>query len=270
MGDRSIDRLLASGAVEALYPGLFIVRGAPLSYEMRLWAAVLATGGVLGFATAAHLWGFTEQAPRQIHVVIARQLHLQRRLGVRTHRHGPQPVTRDRRHGLPVTSRTATLLDYISRMCLSDAVTVADRAIQRGWLQAADIDRRLRREPGRTGNGRLRQLAGVVGDGAAAQSERLLHRLLRHSGLGGWQANYDVWRGGELIAVVDVAFARLLLAIEVDGWAFHHQPDRFQRDRRRQNQLVTMGWTVLRFTWADLVERPGYVVATIRAHSKSR
>ena len=29
-----------------------------------------------------------------------------------------------------------------------------------------------------------------------------------------------------------------------------------------QNGLVLRGWTVLRFTWADVVERPDYVVAT--------
>jgi very-short-patch-repair endonuclease len=40
------------------------------------------------------------------------------------------------------------------------------------------------------------------------------------------------------------------VAVEIDGFAFHHAPDRFQRDRTRQNALVGLGWTVLRFTWA--------------------
>jgi very-short-patch-repair endonuclease len=263
--DRSIDTMIDSGAIEPLHPGLFVVRGAPLSYEARLWAAVLVTGGILGFATAAHMWGITDDIPDQVHVIIPRGLHLQRRLDIRTHRHLPQPVTRDRRHGLPVTSRTATLLDYVGRLSPGEATRVADRAAQRGWLRAADVDRRLRQQSGRTGNTRLRQVADAMGDGAAAHSERVLHRLLRQAGLPGWVANHDVWCGGDLVCVVDVAFPELRIAIEVDGWAFHHQPDRFQRDRVRQNQLVMLGWTILRFTWADLVERPGYVVATIRA-----
>jgi very-short-patch-repair endonuclease len=50
----------------------------------------------------------------------------------------------------------------------------------------------------------------------------------------------------------------------VDGMAHHVDVDRSRRDRARQNDLVGLGWTVLRFTWADLVERPGYVTATIR------
>ena len=41
--------------------------------------------------------------------------------------------------------------------------------------------------------------------------------------------------------------------------------DRFQRDRTKSNELVRRGWTVLRFTWTDLVERPARVVATITA-----
>ena len=44
---------------------------------------------------------------------------------------------------------------------------------------------------------------------------------------------------------------------EIDGRAFHSDADRFQRDRTRQNRLVGAGWTVLRFTWNDLRDRPG-------------
>ena len=68
---------------------------------------------------------------------------------------------------------------------------------------------------------------------------------------------------GRVVAVLDIAFPLVLLAIEIDGWAWHSDPERFQDDRRRQNALVAAGWTVLRFTWADLIERPEQVVATV-------
>jgi very-short-patch-repair endonuclease len=61
-----------------------------------------------------------------------------------------------------------------------------------------------------------------------------------------------------------VAIPRLMVAIEVDGMAYHVDVERFQRDRTRQNALVDLGWTVLRFTWADLTDRPGYVAGAIR------
>jgi len=70
-----------------------------------------------------------------------------------------------------------------------------------------------------------------------------------------------VWDGYALLARIDFAFPDRRLAIELDGYGPHAH--RFQRDRSRQNGLVLMGWTVLRFTWADVVERPAYVVAAL-------
>ena len=53
------------------------------------------------------------------------------------------------------------------------------------------------------------------------------------------------------------------VAVEVDGWAWHSDVERFREDRRRQNALVLAGWTVLRFTWDDLMRRPETVVGQI-------
>lgn len=142
---------------------------------------------------------------------------------------------------------------------------MADRALQRGWITRADLTERLCRFPHRRGNPQLRQLLDTIGDGAAAESERRLHRILRAHGFTGWRPNVPVWIDDVLVAVVDIAFRRARVAIEVDGMAHHVDVDRFRRDRSRQNRLVTAGWTVLRFTWADLTENPEYVVRTIRA-----
>lgn len=76
----------------------------------------------------------------------------------------------------------------------------------------------------------------------------------------GWHSHYRV-DGFEL----DIAFPDRHVAVEVDGWAWHHSPRSFQSDRSRQNALVLAGWTVLRFTWADLNERPRQVIHDIRA-----
>jgi hypothetical protein len=75
-----------------------------------------------------------------------------------------------------------------------------------------------------------------------------------------------IWSAaGKLEYWIDDAFGARRLAVEVDGWAWHSDVDRFAQDRRRQNALVLAGWTVLRFTWHDLMSRPQAVVAEIRA-----
>lgn len=262
--------LVSSGALEPIWRGVYLVRGAPHSYAAQLWSAVLSSNGVLGFGTAAHLWGAVDEQPPRIDVIVARSLHQWRRPDVRIHRIDVPPWAIARRQGLPVTSRAETLLDHIGRLPRGQSFRLADRAIQVGWLAPDDFARRVRQQPGRTGNRRMRELSQVVGDRAAAHSERVLHRLLRRAGLPDFEANYDVWAAGALVAVVDVAFPQSRVAVEIDGFAFHHAPDRFQRDRTRQNALVGLGWTVLRFTWADVIEQPDYVIATIRRHLRDR
>lgn len=88
----------------------------------------------------------------------------------------------------------------------------------------------------------------------------MLLRLLRRSGLVGIRRGYRV-RGYEL----DVAVPSARVAVEVDGWAWHHAADRFTHDRVRQNVLVADGWTVLRYTWHQLHDDPDRVVAEITA-----
>jgi very-short-patch-repair endonuclease len=92
----------------------------------------------------------------------------------------------------------------------------------------------------------------------------VLLSLLRRSGVTGGQANIEIRDSRGVIGVADVAFKAARLVVELDGWAFHTTPERFQRDRERQNRLVAAGWTVLRFTWRDLIERPDYVMASVR------
>jgi REase_MTES_1575 len=260
----SVRRLLGNGGLTPVHHGVHLVRGAPLSYEARTWAAVLATGGVVGFASAAHLWGIIDRPPSRINVIAARGPHIHTPTGVRLHRIDLRAGCTERRHGLPITTRLTTVLDYLGRLRPDAADDFADRAIQQGWLERHDLEYRFRSQPGRTGNVTLRRVFDQTSDRAAARSERIVHGLLRRAGITDWVANYDVWHEGRLLGVIDIALVELRIAIEVDGWAFHSASDRFQRDRTKDNALSVVGWKVVRFTWADITQRPGHVVNTVR------
>ena len=93
----------------------------------------------------------------------------------------------------------------------------------------------------------LRQAA----DWACSHAERVFHRLLQGARIGDWVANHLVVLSG-IDYWIDVAFEECRLAIEVDGWAWHSDVDRFVHDWCRQNALVLAGWTVLRFTGHEL------------------
>jgi hypothetical protein len=48
---------------------------------------------------------------------------------------------------------------------------------------------------------------------------------------------------------IDVAQPGVLLAHETDGWDAHRTRSAFYIDRARANDLVSIGWTVLRYTY---------------------
>jgi len=81
--------------------------------------------------------------------------------------------------------------------------------------------------------------------------------------INGWTANHEVRLAGRQY-FIDIAFPHARLAVEVDGRLHEDDPDVFENDRLRQNDLVGAGWRVLRFTYRMLVKHPEYVIAVIR------
>ena len=61
----------------------------------------------------------------------------------------------------------------------------------------------------------------------------------------------------------DLAWPDRRVLVEFDG-DVHRDRRVFVKDLRRQNLLVLAGWTVLRFSSADVLGRPEYVVAAVR------
>ncbi|MDQ2837247.1 MAG: DUF559 domain-containing protein [Actinomycetota bacterium] len=242
--------------------GVYRVTPAPASFDAALWVAVLATGGVLYGSTAAYLWGMVGEHRGPIRIAIARHQRAVAPAGVSMLRRDLAPGAIDSRWRLPVTVRRLAAIDHLVSLPLAEATSFADRALQQGWVGYPDLRDRLR-APAR-GNVLLRRVLGTLTEGAEAESERLLHRLLREHRITGWVANHRVLVNGVLRARIDVALIEQRIAIEVDGFAYHSARGRYQQDRTRQNLLMMLGWTVLRFTWEDLTIRPDYVLATVR------
>lgn len=61
----------------------------------------------------------------------------------------------------------------------------------------------------------------------------------------------------------DDAYPAGRLAIEWDSRAWHLQRTAMEADRRRDRVAASHGWTVVRFTWHDIEERPSEIVSTL-------
>ena len=71
----------------------------------------------------------------------------------------------------------------------------------------------------------------------------------------------DFCADGVFVAEVDFAYPDVWLAIEADGYEFHSSRKQWENDRVRQNELVALGWSVLRTTKRQVPEHPQAFVA---------
>jgi REase_MTES_1575/Transcriptional regulator, AbiEi antitoxin len=258
-----IQRRIRAGEWQQILGSSLAVAGLVITPQVRDRAAQLVVpNSILAGPSAARTWQVS--VPDERPYLYVGRSGGSRLPGVRLLYETPDRRDVSLYQGLPTMSRQTAVVDCLRILPEPAALALADRAFQQRWLALEDLVARAQARVGLPGAPQLRRLVGKVSGGARSAAERLLHKLFRQSGPTGWDANAEIRDSAGVIGVVDVAFRRVRLVIEIDGWAFHSTPERFQRDRQRQSRLTAAGWTVLRFTWRDLTERPEQVVETVR------
>lgn len=239
-------------------PGVYFVDDRPFTDRSRVRAAVWGFGDTAAASGLAAAWwlNLTHFAPVVVEVTVPRNSNGRAREGCRLRRRDLRPCDVVERDGLRVTALPLTAIEAAVRR--GGGPKLMDNALQRHTdlrkLWAAHL-----RNKGRYGSPAARRLLQAADNGTKSHAERLFARLLKQAGITGWKANQMVV-GYE----VDFLFQDAKLVIEVDGFAFHTDPEAFERDRRKQNALILAGYQVLRFTWLDLTEYPERVIALLK------
>jgi very-short-patch-repair endonuclease len=269
LGPSRKQRWVAERRLLSVQPGVFRVAGSPETWHQALLAAALSADAIVSHRSAAELWGLIQPAG-YIDVSVTPPNHPRLRPPAIAHRIiDLHPELAVERMGLRLTDPTRTIIDlglvlptWAVKDCLSRGITTK-------LFEVGEVERlrdALGRQ-GRNGTGVVREVLEerllTVGDEESLLERRFLD-LMRRYGLPPHSFQFEVWHAGRFIGRVDAAYPDRKLAIEVDGFAHHSSPDAFQRDRTRQNRLVALGWTVLRFTWHDVVHRPAMVAQQIR------
>jgi very-short-patch-repair endonuclease len=254
----AVDRLLARRRWRPLHPRVYLAPGHHRGTEARVRAAVLWAGeGAVLSGLAASWWhGMVQDAPVAVGVTVARRRRPATRPGVtvRCRSLAAEDVTMWR--GVAVTGRPLSVLEAAVESGSGGGVLL-DRALQR-WVRYPAVHEAYRRSLGSPGSATAGRLLVAAAERAEPATRRLLQRMLRDAGISGWRPGSAV---GE--QAMDIAFPASRVAIEVTGWAWHADGDRARRDALRRDALARQCWTVLRYSWHDLVQRPGAVVAEI-------
>ena len=268
LSGQAVDRRVRSGRLHLLYRGVYAVGHRVLTVEGRWMAAVLATGAVLSHVSAAAAWELRPAGAGAIHVTVPGDPGRARRAGIRTHRSAtltPDDTTTHR--GIPITTPIRTVIDLATTFNGRPLEHALDLAEQRGLVDFAELRKAIEAHPTRPGSPSLQAMLSRYTAGSTVTRSELEERFLAlcdDHGLPRPNVNTRI-EGTE----VDFVWRDRRLIVEVDGYAYHRSPSAFEADRARDVALTVAGWTVLRFTWAQITTRPGWVAEAIRRHLAS-
>jgi hypothetical protein len=227
----------------------------------RAMRGVLIAGrsAVASLWTAAELHGLDAPRDTQVHVVVrsSRRIHQQARdIYVHRTRFLPAPHVVSI-HSVPATSLPRTIVDCAQHLDHWSALRVLDSA-----SASAAVWRSIHLTCEELSNGRagVRAIAAATApDGVArlrSRFERTAQDLLQTYNLPAGEWNVTISDSHGRIREVDLCYPDARLIVEFDGLRFHTRRDAARRDRATDRRLQLAGWTVLRFTWEEIVFRP--------------
>jgi hypothetical protein len=266
MTRHAVQARIGAGRWQRVHVGVYLTHSGPPARESLLWAAVLAvkSGAVLCHQTAAELHGLVDgRNDGVVHLMVPRGRPAAPMKGVAIHYSRRAQTARHPALQPPRTRLEDTVLD------LAEAEPTATGAV--GWILTACASRRttpdrlLRAMDGRLRMRRRTMLLAALGDARAGVASLLehgyLHRVERPHGLPAGVRQRRTRTGGTW-RYEDVRYEAYGVIVELDGRGSHPEGQRW-RDVRRDNVSAANGLVTLRYTYADVMERPCQVADEI-------
>ena len=270
---RTLGSWVAAGRLVRLRPGVFALPETAGQWRIRLAAALAGREGVAGSATALALWDVAEHPPGPVHVTVEPTCSARGSRGVVVHRSPDAYADRHRVVGLPVSAVERAVVDAWGSpagLRRSDVRAAAIMAVRRRLCSPADLACELARRPRLAGRAELAGLVGLLADGCQSELEIWgCLQVLRAPGMPTFVQQKRVTVNGETF-VLDAACEEVLLAVEMDGAAWHGSRQQREHDIRRDALLATVGWQTMRFSFARLTQTPERCRREIRATHAAR
>lgn len=225
-------------------------------------ASAARVGGHATCVSAAHHFGLASRSATKLHVAVPPHSVRLRTPTEKTQRLSQNPDatvvihwTETRfPHNRYVASVRQVLQDMVWCQSPEYVVAAADSALRLGHLTRAEWTEDIASLPRR-----LRRLLERVDEKSGSFIESLMRFRLQAVGIA-TRSQVKI-RG---VGHVDLLVGERL-AIELDGWEFHHAREDFEEDRRRDAELARQGYRVLRFSYRQLTRQWARVLGSVRA-----
>jgi very-short-patch-repair endonuclease len=257
---------LRSSAWQRLFRGIYADADLPPSFGLRVRGARLLAPPTAVFSgrTAAYLHGATAlvelRTPVELSLPAGTQFGPVQGLRIRRVQLADTDLTWLGRFRLTTGLRTA--LDIARQEPLTESVAALDLLLRRAIVGRGELDEAAERSVARRGARRAQRAVALADPRAESQPESRLRVLMALAGLSAVPQFTVRDVDGNFVARVDLAFPGARIAVEYDG-AWHAERGQFAKDRRRLNDLVAAGWTVLHVTAADLREHEALIARLV-------
>ncbi|HEX5526785.1 MAG TPA: type IV toxin-antitoxin system AbiEi family antitoxin domain-containing protein [Solirubrobacterales bacterium] len=257
----AIEKAVQGGRLHRLERSVYAVGHTNLSLHGQCLAAVFACGpgAVLSHYSAAWLWGLASWRPAPFHVTgpVARRPRLPVRIH-RTRRLASPDWTLTKE--IPVSAIPRLLLDLAACLKPKPLERLVERSEDRGLFDLRAVEELLTRTVGHHGHRRLREAIALYQPTSFTRSglERRFLELCLEAGLPQPRMNY-VEHGFEL----DCYWPEFRFAVELDVFETHGTHAAFERDRKRQEDLLLAGIAMTRVTGPRLEREPHEVIARV-------
>jgi very-short-patch-repair endonuclease len=252
---RELDQALGAGTILRDAHGRYAVPVADVAVR-----TASALSGVASHRSAAVHWGWAQKepdAPPDVTVPRKRRVPTERRTGVTLHWSDLSAADMDG----PWTSPRRTLVDCLRSLPFDEALAIADSSLRAGSFDSASLTDVADAITG-PGAGRARRVARHADGRAANPFESVLRAIALDVPALHFEPQVVVEESPLLRP--DLVDRERRLVLEADSFAWHGNRRALRRDCRRYNRLVLLGYTVLRFTWEDVMRDPGYVLQTLK------
>jgi hypothetical protein len=245
--DGQIRRRIASGQWIAVVAHVLAPRGVEITPRFRDRAAAMAfPEGVLSGPSAARWHGIELPDVRTWITMRPGRRVKASEVEIRREELAEDDILRHE-EGLMMTTVCRTVFDCVRALPEDQAERLLSRAIEERWVVYEAFLRRVRAHTGRHGMGRLVSLVGRLAQSRGLDPVKVLSERLTAAGISGWSTRQP-FRG----QAVDLVFHWPRLAVDCGSGVWH-------------NGLVRAGWTVLRYSAAEVLEHTDDVLAELLA-----
>lgn len=266
LSDSAIDRRVNVGDLKPVTHGVYVVIPSADPVDLVRGATLALPSAVVSHQSAAHLLRFPKRPNLQPTVVVPSHTTHQFP-GVTVRRCDDlMPSDTVQVDGLAVTNTVRTFFDLGRLLDFKEYDAMGEALVIAGRMELDTFERTVARlaRRGKPGTRAAKDFLDIRWSGSDRRAtilERKGRAVLSSGGLPIPIAQFPIpW---ERHRRFDAAYPDAALAIEWDSRAWHEQRRAMAADRRRDRRASMHGWTILRFTWEDVTERPREIIAAV-------